>query len=168
MQELKTLYDKPCRFPELRAASIFSCLTGLRMSDILQLDWNRIQDYPDGGKCIRIKTEKTETETTLPISEQALELCGAPGTGLVFKGLTRGKINTHLKEWLKSAGMDKHITFHCFRHTFATLQVNEGTDIYTVSHLLIHANVGTTQIYADIVDKNKRDAVERIKIKSDK
>lgn len=58
--------------------------------------------------------------------------------------------------------------FHCFRHTFATLQVNEGTDIYTVSHLLTHANVGTTQIYADIVDKSKRDAVERIKTKSDK
>ena len=57
---------------------------------------------------------------------------------------------------------------HCSRHTFATLQVNEGTDIYTVSHLLTHANIGTTQIYADIVDKSKRDAVERIKIKSDK
>lgn len=57
------------------------------------------------------------------------------------------------------------LSFHCFRHTFATLQVNEGTDIYTVSHLLTHANVGTTQIYADIVDKSKRDAVERIKIK---
>ena len=60
------------------------------------------------------------------------------------------------------------LAFHCFRHTFATLQVNEGTDIYTVSHLLTHANVGTTQIYADIVDKSKRDAVERIKIKDDK
>lgn len=58
--------------------------------------------------------------------------------------------------------------FHCFRHTFATLQVNEGTDIYTVSHLLTHANAGTTQIYADIVDKSKRDAVERIKIKENK
>ena len=56
---------------------------------------------------------------------------------------------------------------HCFRHTFATLQVNEGTDIYTVSHLLTHANVGTTQIYADIVDKSMRDAVERIKIKDE-
>ena len=164
MQELKALYDTPCRFPELRAASIFSCLTGLRMSDILQLDWNMIQDYPDGGKCIRIKTEKTETETTLPISEQALELCGAPGTGLVFKGLTRGKINTHLKEWLKSAGIDKHITFHCFRHTYATLLLSNGTDIYTVSKMLTHKNVGTTQIYAKIVDEKKRQAAESIKI----
>ena len=58
------------------------------------------------------------------------------------------------------------VLFHLSRHTFATLQVVEGTDIYTVSHLLTHANVGTTQIYADIVDKSKRDAVERIKIKS--
>ena len=71
-----------------------------------------------------------------------------------------------LKQWIAEAGIKKHITFHVSRHTFATLQVAEGTDIYTVSHLLTHANVGTTQIYADIVDKSKRDAVERIKIKN--
>ncbi len=72
----------------------------------------------------------------------------------MFKDLKRYYINDPLKQWLKSAGITKHITFRlCSRHTFATLQVNEGTDIYTVSHLLTHANVGTTQIYADIVYK---------------
>ena len=91
-------------------------------------------------------------------------LCGEHSEGLVFKNLKRYYTHEPLKEWVKAAGITKHITFHCFRHTFATLQVNEGTDIYTVSHLLTHANVGTTQIYADIVDKSKREAVERIKI----
>ena len=160
----QTLYKTPCRFPILKAAAIFSSLTGLRISDILQLEWNMIQEYPDGGKCVRIRTEKTETEATLPISEQALELCGEPGTGLVFKGLTRGIVNTHLKEWIASAGITKKITFHCFRHTYATLLLSNGTDIYTVSKMLTHKNVGTTQIYAKIVDEKKRQAANAIKL----
>lgn len=55
--------------------------------------------------------------------------------------------------------------FHCFRHTFATLQLAEGTDIYTVSKLLTHSNLATTQVYADVVDELKRDAAERISLK---
>lgn len=98
------------------------------------------------------------------LTDEAYKLCGKRSTGPVFKNLKRYNTHAPLKEWVEAAGITKHITFHCFRHTFATLQVNEGTDIYTVSHLLTHANVGTTQIYADIVDKSMRDAVERIKI----
>lgn len=168
LEEVRQLAATPCDTPDLKNASLFSCLTGLRISDILALNWSNIVKATDGGWCIRIKTEKTDTEATLPLSQEAYKLCGKPGTGLVFKNLKRHYTQKPLQDWLKDAGITKHITFHCFRHTFATLQVNEGTDIYTVSHLLTHANVGTTQIYADIVDKSKRDAVERIKIKSDK
>ena len=57
------------------------------------------------------------------------------------------------------------ITFHLARHTFATLQLAEGTDIYTVSKLLTHSNLATTQVYADVVDELKRDAAERISLK---
>ena len=57
------------------------------------------------------------------------------------------------------------VLFHCFRHTFATLQLAEGTDIYTVSKLLTHSNLATTQVYADVVDELKRDAAERISLK---
>lgn len=57
------------------------------------------------------------------------------------------------------------LAFHCFRHTFATLQLAEGTDIYTVSKLLTHSNLATTQVYADVVDELKRDAAERISLK---
>ena len=70
-----------------------------------------------------------------------------------------------LQNWLKDAGItDKHITFHCFRHTYATLQIAQGTGIYTVSKMLTHKNVSTTQIYADLVDSKKREAAEAIKI----
>ena len=109
----------------------------------------------------------TDTEATLPLTEEALELCGERNEGLVFKGLQRHHIQYPLKKWLDEAGIDKHITFHCFRHTFATLQVAGGTDIYTVQHLLTHKNVGTTQIYADIVDEKMREASGRIKIKEE-
>jgi site-specific recombinase XerD len=167
MDELRRLYNTPCEFPVLREASLFSCLTGLRISDILALTWNDVRDFPDGGKCIRICTEKTDTEATIPISEEALALCGPPSTGIVFKGLTRNMVNTYLKPWLKQAGITKYITFHCFRHTYATQLIAGGADIYTVSKMLTHKNVSTTQIYADLIDKKKREAAEVIKIKED-
>ena len=167
MDELRRLYNTPCEFPVLREASLFSCLTGLRISDILALTWNDVRDFPDGGKCIRICTEKTDTEATIPISEEALALCGPPSTGLVFKGLSRNMVNTYLKPWLKQAGITKYITFHCFRHTYATQLIAGGADIYTVSKMLTHKNVSTTQIYADLIDKKKREAAEVIKIKED-
>ena len=160
LEEVRQLANTPCDVPDLKNASLFSCLTGLRISDILALDWSNIVKAQDGGWCIRIRTEKTDTEATLPLTDEAYKLCGKRSTGPVFKNLKRYNTHAPLKEWVEAAGITKHITFHCFRHTFATLQVNEGTDIYTVSHLLTHANVGTTQIYADIVDKSMRDAVE--------
>ena len=104
----------------------------------------------------------------MPISDEAFKFCGEAGEGIVFKGLTRQMTQHKLQTWLKEAGIEgKRITFHCFRHTFATLQVASGTDIYTVQHMLSHANVSTTQIYADIVDSSKRKAAERLRIKDE-
>jgi len=71
---------------------------------------------------------------------------------------------TYLPQWVAEAGIDKHVTFHIFRHTNATLLSSAGIDIYTVSRMLNHKNVGTTQIYADIVDDRKRVAANAIKL----
>jgi integrase len=103
----------------------------------------------------------------MPISEQAYELCGEPGKPeqLVFEDLPDPSwISGPLKRWIKSAGITRNITFHCFRHTYATLQLAGGTDIYTVSKMLGHTNVKTTQIYAKVVDEKKQKATEAIKI----
>lgn len=164
--ELLKLASTPCEIPILKAASLFSCLTGLRISDILVLKWENIFPASEGGYCLRIRTEKTETETTLPISDEALELCGEMKTGKVFKGLQRSMINHPLKKWIKQAGIDKKITFHCFRHTFATLQIALGTDIFTVSKMLTHKNVSTTQIYAELVNEKKRESANKISLKN--
>ena len=74
-------------------------------------------------------------------------------------------INYPLKKWLKQAGITKHITFHCFRHSYAVIQISLGTDIYTVSKMLTHKNVSTTQIYADLVNSKKRETAEKISLK---
>ena len=164
LAEVKKLAATPCKIPVLKQASLFSCMTGLRISDILQLTWDNIEVGPDNGYYIRICTEKTETEATLPISK-ALELCGIPGSGRVFKGLTRAMTNQPLKQWISEAGIKKHITFHCFRHSYAVIQISLGTDIYTVSKMLTHKNVSTTQIYADLVNSKKRETANKISLK---
>ncbi len=165
LEELKLLADTPCDMPMLRQAAIFSCFTGLRISDILQLKWEHIQQSTDGGWWIRIRTEKTETEATLPVSDEALEFCGPRGTGLVFPGLKYSTTQHPLQRWIKRAGITKHITFHCFRHTYATLQIAMGTDIFTLSKMLTHKNVSTTQIYADLVNAKKRESANKISLK---
>jgi len=98
----------------------------------------------------------------LPISYEAIELCGERSTGTVFKGLTRSMVNYPLKKWIAEAGITKPITFHLARHTFATMLLTLGADIYTVSKLLGHTNIKTTQIYAKIVNKKKDDAVSLV------
>ena len=70
--------------------------------------------------------------------------------------------NLALREWCMKAGITKHITFHCGRHTFAVLQLSLGTEIYTLSKLLGHRELKTTQVYAQIMDEKKREAVNRI------
>lgn len=73
-----------------------------------------------------------------------------------------GCTNEVIKRWVLRAGIKKDITFHCGRHTFAVMMLDLGTDIYTVSKLLGHRELSTTQIYAKVLDKNKQAAVSHI------
>ena len=165
LEEVKMLADTPCEKPVIRTAALFSCLTGLRISDIIRLQWENIVKGADGGWCMHIVTKKTRTEAVLPLSDEALALCGERTEGQVFKGLTQTILPLYLKDWIKSAGITKRITFHGFRHTYATLQLAAGTDLYTISKMLTHSNVGTTQVYADVVNDLKRKASEQITLK---
>ena len=165
-EELVCLAKAECKSDVLRRAGLFSCLTGLRLSDCILLRWENVKKSNDGW-VLDITTKKTGTEAVLPISDEALSLCGDRGEGRVFEGLTPSVVALNLKDWVKDAGINKHITFHCFRHTFATLQLAGGTDIYTVSKLLTHSSLATTQVYADVVNELKRDAASRISLKDD-
>ena len=103
----------------------------------------------------------------LPLSSQAMRYMPERGDAAdndnVFARLPKGQyLNDLIKAWAKEAGLSKHVTFHTSRHTFATMLLTLGADLYTVSKLLGHANVKTTQIYGKIVDQKKDDAVSRI------
>ncbi len=171
LTELQTIARTDCDFPTLKRAALLSALTGLRYSDIAKLTWSEVQTDTDvTGQpvhAIRFTQKKTKGAETLPISDIAYSLLGEreAGTDKVFADLLYSDWqNAKLRDWLLKAGITRKVTFHCFRHTFATLQLQQGTDLYTVSKLLGHRDIQTTQIYAKIVNQTKRDAVNRISI----
>lgn len=168
-EELNQLAATPCDNPLLKRAALFSALTGMRHSDIQKLKWSEVEQTSTGVR-LNFTQKKTKGVEYMPISEQAYWLCGErrDADRLVFEGLPNPSwISKPLERWIKSAGITKHITFHCFRHTYATLQLAGGTDIYTVSKMLGHTNVRTTQVYAKVIDEKKEKAAETIKIDAD-
>lgn len=167
IEELNKLASTYCENEVMKRAALFSALTGLRLSDIQKLKWKEIS-VESGLPKIHFTQQKTKGVEYMPISEQALELCGERRLpdDLVFEGLPNSAwISRPLKKWIESAGITKKITFHNFRHTFATLQLANGTDIYTVSKMLGHTNVKTTQVYAKVIDEKKNQAAKAIQLK---
>ncbi|MEM6515044.1 MAG: site-specific integrase [Bacteroidota bacterium] len=167
LEELQAAVEVECEIPQLKTAFIFSCLTGLRWSDIQKLVWSEVQHSNENGYYIRFRQKKTKGAETLPISDQAFGLLGdrQENEERVFKGLKYSAWhNLKLQQWMMKAGISKTITFHCARHTYATLQLTAGTDIYTVSKLLGHKELKTTQVYAKIIDEKKKEAANKIKL----
>ena len=167
IEELNNLVKTECTNPSLKNAAIFSALTGLRFSDIKNLVWGELEYIEGNGYFIQFIQQKTKGVEMMPISEQAYSLLGETKepTDKVFEGLTYSAYtNKQLSQWIGLAGISKDITFHSFRHTFATLQLSKGTDIYTVSKMLGHRELKTTQIYAKIIDSTKREAADKIKL----
>lgn len=164
LDEVRKLAKTECEYPQIKAAFLFSCLTGLRRSDVLRLTWGDIHKQGDFTRII-FRQKKTSGQEYLDISPQAAELMGERGLPdeHVFTDIhSPSCTNNTLKLWVARAGINKTITFHCARHTFATLMLDIGTDIYTVSKLLGHRDLSTTQIYAKVMDKNKQAAVASI------
>ena len=164
--ELQTLYTTECPNNTVKRVSLFSALTGLRHSDCINLCWKNIAEGKNPS--VKFNQQKTKSTVYLPISIEALELCGQRkgDDDKIFEGISGSNFcNTIIARWVRNAGITKNITFHCFRHTFATLQLTSGTDIYTVSKMLGHADVKTTQIYAQIIDEKKQAAANAIKLR---
>lgn len=164
IDEIKLAAQTPCDSDLIKRAFLFSCLTGLRRSDILKLTWGEISEQ-SGFTRIIFRQKKTKGQEYLDITAQAAELLGERGkpTDKPFGALPcTSSTNYEIKTWLAKAGITKRITFHCARHSFAVMMLDLGTDIYTVSKLLGHRELNTTQIYAHLLDKNKQAAVASI------
>lgn len=151
----------------VKQAFLFSCFCGLRLCDVRRLRWKDIKTTEDGRKQAEITQQKTKEPLYLPLSGNALQWLPNPAPGAspedyIFTLPKTPTVEIVLRRIAKAAGVDKYITFHCARHTNATLLLTYGADIYTVSKLLGHTNVKTTQIYAKVIDESKRQAVESI------
>lgn len=166
IDELRAMASTDCDSPVLKRAFLFSCLTGLRHSDIEKLTWGELKLDGDRARLV-FRQKKTGGQEYLDITSQAAGLLGKRGrheqTETIFKNLPGGTVTAKgLLVWAARAGVNKHITFHSARHTFAVMMLTLGVDLYTVSKLLGHRDIKTTQIYAKIVDAKKQEAVNNI------
>lgn len=162
----------------LKKAFLFACFTGFRISDIKSMKWGDIK-AEGGSYYVHKLMEKTRLYVDVPLPESAYMWLpnrnGAADSDNVFPTTTprMGKrlqskylpstesgIDNALKVWGRKAGVNKSLSFHMSRHTYATMLITQGADLYTVSKLLGHTDIQTTQIYAELVGKKKRAAVE--------
>ena len=152
LEELQKLAATDCELPLLKKAFLVSCLTGLRWSDVSNLTWKKISYVEGEGYFINFTQKKTKSMEVLPVSEQAIKLLGERSDDpnrKIFEGLKYSAWNNiRLKNWVKAAGIDKDISFHASRHSHAYAQIGLGTDIYTISKLLGHRHLKTTEVYA--------------------
>lgn len=160
IDELKVLMKTPCRYEIVKKAFLFSCFTGLRYSDMKALRWSEIHTAAD-GKTLYIEHDqvKTKNRVTIPLSDEALKWMPKQKIGIdqVFHEfqITHTTVEVILQEWMKDCGIDKHITYHCSRHTAATTLLTLGANLYVVSKLLGHSSIKMTEVYAKIVDQKK-------------
>jgi site-specific recombinase XerD len=170
LDEIRKLDETPCSNPTVKAAFLFGCFTGLRYSDISALTWDKIKDG-----FMEFRQKKTGHPERLPLSKQAKETLnaqkGAPRSerirqvlpeNVVFYLPRQSVVDKILKKWGKNAKIEKTLSMHKARHSFATLGLASGIDIYTISKLLGHRNLATTQIYTHVIDEEKKRAVENL------
>ena len=160
VEELKVLINTPCRCDMVKKAFLFSCFTGLRYSDMRSLLWSEVHTAADGKtRYIEHRQVKTKKTVTIPLSEEALRWMPKQVDGIdrVFHELkvSTSTVEVILKEWMKDCKIDKHITYHCSRHTAATTLLTLGANLYVVSKLMGHSSIQMTEVYAKIVDQKK-------------
>ena len=163
IDEIRSMIATECPNGLVKRAYLFSCFTGLRISDVKDLRWCDVY-YENGQTFVSVVMKKTTKPLYIPLSRQALkwmpEKGGCGSDDHVFVGLVNnGNVNENLKKWAEAAEIRKHISYHTSRHSFATMMLTLGADLYTVSKLLGHSSVKHTQIYARIIDKKKDEAV---------
>lgn len=165
INEVRSLIKTPMSNEAVKGAYLFSCFCGLRISDIKELTWENV--YCDSGQYrLEVMMQKKKSPLYLPLSSEALkwlpERGNKSGKEKVFKLPSSAGINKLLKTWAQKAGISKHITFCTARHTFATMMLTLGADLYTTSQLLGHTDMRTTQIYVKIVNRGKDEAVNLV------
>ena len=172
--ELRNLENKVFisnRLDRVRDLFVFSCYTGISYVDIMNLTPNHLVLGMDGGNWIMTKRQKTNSTVKVPLLAQALDIVnkykGHPSTavnGSLLPVLSNEKLNVFLKEIANFVGIQKNLTFHMARHTFATtVTLSNGVPIETVSKLLGHSKIATTQIYARVLENKVSNDMNALK-----
>lgn len=161
IDEVKKLAATEFKNDNIKRAFLFACFTGLRISDIRNLTWGNIVER-DGAKYVTITMQKTREPLTIKLNRQAVSWLPKKGRAkevfdLPFHNCV---INANLKRWAEAVGIEKNLCFHMSRHTFATMELTLGADLYVVSKLLGHHDLSVTQVYADIINKKREEAVD--------
>lgn len=174
LSNLETYYFPIERLERVKDLFVFSCYTGISYADIIKLNKEtHIHKGIDGNNWIITNRQKTKTMVKIPLLEKAQELIDKyqnhPMTVItetLFPVITNEKLNLYLKEIADACGIKKNLTFHMARHTFATtITLSNGVPIETVSKLLGHTKIATTQIYARVIERKVSDDMAALKSK---
>ena len=155
--ELQKLIATPCRYEKTRTAFLFSGATGIRWSDLKKMKWKNIVRH-DNKLQLEILQSKTKKFVYVPLNKLALSVLPErkEDEELVFDLYTNTDIlNIHLQEWVNEAGIDKHISYYCARHTFATLQYELGASLSATRSNLGHCDIESTMGYTHILEGKK-------------
>lgn len=174
--ELQNIIEKEFEIERLELVKdlfVFSCYTGLSYIDVMNLNEDNIAIGIDGGRWIITNRQKTHNKVKIPILPQAEMLIvkykdhiKAKKTKTLFPNISNQKLNSYLKEIADLCKIKKNLTFHIARHTFATtITLSNGVPIETVSKLLGHSKIATTQIYAKVVERKASDDMKILKEK---
>ncbi|RXP54823.1 site-specific integrase [Lutibacter sp. HS1-25] len=171
LSNLETYHFPIERLERVRDLFVFSCYTGISYIDIMELSKDNVHIGIDGNKWIITKRHKTKTPVKVPLLEKSLDLLikyeNHPMTevsGTLFPVITNEKLNLYLKEIAEAAGITKNLTFHMARHTFATtVTLTNGVPIETVSKMLGHTKIATTQIYARVIERKVSDDMNALR-----
>ncbi|WP_317619666.1 site-specific integrase [Chryseobacterium sp. D764] len=163
-EKIQAIYEKEFasdRLSQVRDIFLFSCYTGLAYVDVKKLSKSHVNIGIDGYQWIFTHRQKTDTSIRIPLLPLAQELIlkyedhpECVNSDVLFPVLSNQKMNSYLKEIVSVCGINKDLTFYIARHTFATtVTLSNGVPIESVSKMLGHTNIKTTQHYAKILDK---------------
>ena len=151
------------KYNNIQAMFLFSCMTGLRYGDIQGLRW---KDVKHNGKHLQLEfhQQKTDTDEKVPLCAEAEALLRSLKRNgeFVFGREANPTVNVILKKWCKEAKVKKNVSFHTARHTFCVLLLTKDVPIFTVQQLMCHSDIGSTKVYADLLNKNKIKAVRKL------
>lgn len=161
------------RLNQVKDIFLFCCFTGLAYVDVKKLSSNHIVIAIDGERWIKINRSKTDTRSSIPLLPTAEAILDkyknhneASNDGLLLPVISNQRMNAYLKEIADLCGINKNLTFHLARHTFATtVTLSNGVPIETVSKMLGHKSLKTTQIYAKIIDRKVSDDMKVLRNK---